>query len=290
SVFAANFCFARCDLRECVGVWIYSAALLGLAFAVFSRGVVFAQSRLAGVDSRRDSGRHRPFGFLVARVGRWKPNSRFSAGVLSAHCVLSGLGRNLVVRESVFYFADGPFHPGPERVVRPRREMVPFFTRCPGDRLFGSCVPDCLEHGVRVSVGYAFGSGARAHCLERDAAQSILCRAARDFRQGTDLSFPSCQPNAADLTARNGGDGEAEYSVVVDSRLGRRKPVVSFVLCSQMHLALFPCDRGAQVRVPVLLDAADRGGARRRAEQAGQCLRWIKFGSDEFRASASLLL
>ena len=173
-VFAADFCFPLCDLRQSVRVGIYSAESVGVEFSIFSP-VLFSSDHglfvwTPVVVACLSWSCH----FCSARACGRNADPGGGAGVLLVDRVLSRLGRYFIVRQPILCFADGSLYPGVECPARSRRKCFQVLARGADRGFIGRRMSGSLEHGVHVSVGYPSGSSAGADCLERDDCNQLL--------------------------------------------------------------------------------------------------------------------
>src|SRR4029077_7750899 len=191
ALFASHICYPLHRIRQSLRVRLRVDARLGVALTLFSGCAVFLRTRFVFLDPAVVVRRRWARFIQMARTARGHSAAGWRAGVLSFHGVLSGLGRHLFFRESIFHFVDTAIYSWTERSAGAPCCAVSQSTRSRCRGLRGPCRVHALERGVHVSVGRAPDSAARSDFLERNDSQPIQRRAAPVGRASAKLSFSS---------------------------------------------------------------------------------------------------
>src|SRR5882762_3111739 len=139
----------------------------------------------------------------MARAARRYSVAGRGAGLLYFHCLLPGLGGDILVWKSVFCFADSAIHSGTECFSAARSCIVSQPARCRCDSVAGAGFVCGVECGIHVSVGGAPDSAAREDFLERDDSQPVPGGAPANRDALERLSFSSPRLDASNRRPRH---------------------------------------------------------------------------------------
>ncbi len=155
------------------------------------------------VDSGDCAGLHRCRDLRVARTARWRRDPRCDACVLFLHCVLSGLGRHFVLRQSILRFADSDLHHWLERFLRSRRAILRIATN--RDGALGTAV--ALLVAWNLAFIFQWGTHlvpARGPIVWSEMIHNQFAVVPREIAaKGSRLYVSSVEPDAADRAARH---------------------------------------------------------------------------------------
>src|SRR5215467_9549494 len=119
------------------------------------------------MDSAVVAFRDRHFSFLAQNTPNWRSGVVRSAGLLLFHRVVSGLGRDFVVREPFFCFAHSALRDRTNSANRKNRRVLQFSEGGDDSHFSRSSVLFGLEPWFDVSVGLSFDCTARTGILGR---------------------------------------------------------------------------------------------------------------------------
>src|SRR5206468_2526775 len=175
-------------LRQALCIRLYSSSQLGLDFSLFPPGPVLPKSWAFGLDAPVVVVRRWHFHLLETKSPGGLGIPRRNAGFLLTHCLLSRLGRNFILRQSLFRFAHARFRcrfggfPGSPRKKSSIRALS-LRSNFGGHDFRSTRLLHLVEPRLHVSVGNSPGSRARPDLLARNDRQSIYGRTSPDFRE-----------------------------------------------------------------------------------------------------------
>src|SRR5215471_3032629 len=173
-----------------------------LEVAIFSAGSFFGQPRTFLMDSAIVAFRDRHFSFLAQSTPNWRSGVVRSADLLLFHRVVSGLGRDFIVREPFFCLAHSALRDRTSYANRENRRVLQFPEGGHDRRFSRSSVLFGLEPWFDVSVGLSFDCPARTGILGRSREQPVSHRASPDHQATARLSVPTQADDAQHRTAR----------------------------------------------------------------------------------------